>query len=133
MLRQDPTRKHVRRRLVDLAMKGRHFTAAKEHLQQFLLKDSPEDPELWDLLGQCYAGTGEYDLAMENFKKAITIDPSQVEVYPRLASVLRYHLGREKEADQWMEKLVAANPKSAQAHYLRGSYLKGSGGERRGV
>ena len=113
MLRQDPTRKHVRRRLVDLAIKGQHFPAAKEHLQQFLLKDAPEDPELWDLLGQCNAGTGEYGLALENYKKAITIAPSQVEVYPRLASVLRYHLGREKEADQWMEKLVAANPKSA--------------------
>ena len=105
-------------------MMGRRFQDAKEHLQQFLLKDSPEDPELWDLLGQCYEGTGEYDLAMENFKKAIAIAPSQVQVYPRLASVLRYHSGRDKEADQWMEKMVAANPKSAQAHFLRGSYLK---------
>ena len=47
-----------------------------------------------------------------------------MQVYPRLASVLRYHLGRDKEADQWMEKMVAANPKSAEAHFLRGSYLK---------
>ena len=53
--------------------------------------------------------------------------PVGCEVYPRLASVLRYHLGREKEADQWMEKLVTANPKSAPAHYLRGGHLKGLG------
>jgi cellulose synthase operon protein C len=125
VLRQDPSRKNVRRRLVDMAMMGRRYQDAKEHLEQFLLKQSPEDAELWELLGQCHAEIGEYELAIEKFKRAIEIDPNRVQVYPRLATLLRYHFSRPKEADELMKKMVKINPKSAQAHFLRGSYLKG--------
>jgi len=124
VLRLDPERQKSRRRLVDMALMIRRYQDAKEHLQEFLLKQSPDDAELWELLGRCYAETGEYEKAVEQFKKAIEFTPSRVEVYPRLAGVLRYHSARPKEADQWMEKLVENNPKSAQAHFLHGSYLK---------
>ncbi len=124
VLRQEPGRMNVRRRLVGLAIMARRYQDAKEHLQEFLLKDSPKDAELWELLGRCNVGMGEYDLAVENFKKAIEISPTQVEVYLQLAMVLRTHFSRAKEADQWMTKLVQTNPKSFRAHLLRGNYLK---------
>ena len=124
VLRLDSERQKSRRRLVDMALMIRRYQDAKDHLQEYLLKQSPDDAELWELLGRCYAETGEYDKAIEYFKKAIEFTPTRVEVYPRLAGVLRYHSSQIKEADQWMEKLVQNNPKSAQAHFLYGSYLK---------
>ena len=36
-------------------------------------------------------------------------------------------LQRPKDADTWMENMVQANPKSAQAHLLDGQYLAGIG------
>jgi tetratricopeptide (TPR) repeat protein len=123
VLRQDPERKNVRRRVVDLAMMAGRFADAKEHLEQFLLKEEPENGELRELLGQCYVGTKEYDLALDAFKQAIDVDPSRIQAYSRRASVLRYQTPRAKEADEWMDKMVKANPKSDQAHFLRGDYL----------
>jgi len=124
VVRQDPERSNVRRRLVNLALTIGRETDAKEHLEDFLLKQSPDDPELLELLGRCQADMGDDALAAETFKKAIQYAPTQAEAYIRLAGVLRYRLARPKEADQWMEKLVKANPTSFKAHYLRGSYLK---------
>jgi cellulose synthase operon protein C len=123
VVRQDPQRKQARRRLVEMAMNLGRAQDAKEHLQQFLLKDNPEDPVLWELLGRCYSQTEEYGLAVENLKKALEIDPKQIEAYARLAALLRHRLGRDKEADQLMDKMVKNNPKSEVAHFLRGSYL----------
>jgi tetratricopeptide (TPR) repeat protein len=79
---------------------------------------------LWDKLAQCYAANDEYDVAVEHFKKAIQINPAQVQSYSRLAMVLRQHLSHEKEADEWIQKMVDNNPKSGQAHFLRGAYLE---------
>ena len=46
----------------------------------------------------------------------------KIGAYQKLANLLRkQHL--EPQADQWMDKLVKVNPKSAQAHFLRGRYL----------
>ena len=131
VLRADPDRTPVRRRLVDVAMTLHRYQDAKEHLEEVLLKKSPGDPVLLSLYGQCQAEMGDHALAMETFKKAIERGPDQVEVYSRLAAILRFRFSRAKEADQWMEKLVTANPKSAKAHTLYGSYLAnvGSGDE----
>ena len=124
VLRLDPNRKDVRRRLVDVALMIGRFSDAREHLRDFLLKQSPDDPELLELMGRCQAAMSDEGQAVETFKKVIEFAPKQVDAYPRLAGVLRYQLSRPKEADQWMEKLVKVNPDSFKAHLLRGSYLK---------
>ncbi|MGA2620541.1 MAG: tetratricopeptide repeat protein [Thermoguttaceae bacterium] len=123
-LRNQPDRDDVRRRLVQLDMDLRRWGDAREHLQQYLLVTSPEDPALWELLGTCQAAGAEYAAAVESFRKALRFAPQQLDAYWRLADVLRRNLDRHKEADQWMEKLVAANPDSARAHLLRGVYLE---------
>ena len=55
-LREDPERTKARRRLVDLAIRLGRYQDARQHLKESLLRDYPKDPELWDLLGQCYDG-----------------------------------------------------------------------------
>jgi cellulose synthase operon protein C len=129
VLREDPTRKTARRKLVDLAMNAPfyRFQDAKEHVQEFLLKEEPENPEYLDLLGRCHGATGDFDAARADFKKVLELDPARVEVYVRLAGLLRGHFSREKEADQWVDKMVKVNPKSAKAHFLRGDWLRDKG------
>jgi cellulose synthase operon protein C len=127
VLQQTPDHTAVRRRLIDLAMTLHRYQDAKEHLESVLLKQSPDDPSLLSLYGQCQAEMGDHAQAVETFKKAIEHGPDQVDVYPRLATELRFRFSRPKEADQWMESLVAANPKSAKAHSLRGAYLSNAG------
>ena len=122
VVRQAPERDAARRRLVEMAMLAGRHQDAKDHLR-FLIEKSPDDPELMGLLGRCNAGAGENRRAIENLTKAIELSPSQVEAYAQLANVLRYRLLRDREADEWMNKLVEANPDSAQAHLLRGFYL----------
>ncbi len=55
LLRTDPARSKARRRLVDLAMSPafQRYQDAKDHLQDFLLPESPKDPELLELLARC--------------------------------------------------------------------------------
>ena len=124
-VRQAPDRQAARRELVKMAMlpQVRRFQDAKEHLEGFLLKESPKDPELLELLGQCQAQLGDYNLALETLQEGDRERPGPVHAYVQLAGLLRYHLSRAKEADQWMDELVKANPKSAKAHLLRGEYL----------
>jgi cellulose synthase operon protein C len=131
VLRLDPERMKVRRRFVDMAMSpaGRSYRTAKEHLEQYLLKEYPKDAALWEQLGACNVEMSEFDTAKANFLKAIELDPKQIGAYARLAVVLRRHFSRDEEADRWMKKLVEVNPKSAGAHHLRGSYLRINGAE----
>lgn len=127
VLLMDPDRTAVRRRLVDVAMTMRRYQDARDHLEKVLLKKSPDDPELLRLYGRCQAAMGDDTQAVETFKKAIEHAPEEVDLYPRLAEILRVRFSRAKEADQWMEKLVTANPRSAKAHLLRSGYLSGVG------
>ncbi|MBN1394472.1 MAG: tetratricopeptide repeat protein [Pirellulales bacterium] len=119
----DPKRTDARRQLVKMAMMIPRYQDAKEHLQGFLLKDSPNDPELLEQLGQCQMRMGDADAALKSFRKAIEHGPDQVAAYMALASLLRSRFSQPEEADQLMKQLVDVNPKSSQAHYLRAGYL----------
>ena len=54
----------------DAAQVGR-YQDAKDHLERFLLPDSPKDPDLLEQLADCQAGLREFDKAQKSFKKAI--------------------------------------------------------------
>jgi len=123
VLRSDPDRTEVRRKLVDVAIELRRFSDARVHLEK-LLAISPADHELLARMGRCYAAVGDYTKAVEQYTKAVESKPDEVEVYARLAGVYRVGLERPDEADRWMERLVGANPDSAEAHVLRARHLR---------
>ena len=104
---EDPERTQTRRRLVAVAVMIGRYQDARHHLQEFLLKDFPKDGELWDQVGRCCLGMNEYQLAADNFKKAIDLSPALVLTYRQLTEVLRLHLMRPEECGPWMEKLRA--------------------------
>ncbi len=121
VVREDPTRNNARRKLIDLLMLQRRFADALEHIQ-YLLKESPDNPELLQLLGLCEEATREYENAQKTFEKAIEYSPKQIDTYPQLANLLRKSLDKHKEAYACMQNLVKNNPDSAKAYIYLGNY-----------
>jgi len=123
VVRKDPTRKQTRRELVDIAIAMRRFSDARAHLERYLLAENPNDAELLGLLGQCQAAMTENAEALKSFQKAIELAPQRIEVYPRLAEILRTRFKRNGQAERVMAKMIEANPDSQRAHLLHGQYL----------
>ena len=111
----------IRRKLVDVAIGIRRSLDAESHIRD-LLRESPEDPELLDLLGQCEVAMGRDLSGAQLFQQAIKLAPQQVETYARLAIAL-FRLDQPKESEKRMQEMVVANPKSTKAHVLFGRYL----------
>ena len=122
----DPNQNDARRQLVKMALGMRRYQDAKDHLG-VLLKESPKDPELLELLAQSQLQMGNNEAAAASLRKAIESGPEQVTAYFTLASLLRSNLSQPEEADKVMKTLVEANPKSSRAHFLRGTYLNAIG------
>ena len=74
VLRHDPGRRDVRRRLVDVAMGLGRFAEARTHLE-ILQKSSPRDGHLDDLRGRCDEAHGTYKTAASWYERAIADTP----------------------------------------------------------
>ncbi|HEX5443187.1 MAG TPA: tetratricopeptide repeat protein, partial [Pirellulales bacterium] len=122
VLRREPEREEERRDIVTAAMRIGRFTDARDHLQQHVLKNHPDDAVSQDLLGQCQAGLGEYREAAATFEAVLAAKPESVETYARLAELLRGRLERPTDADAVMDQLVEHNDSSHQAWLLRARY-----------
>ena len=100
-----------RRKAVEAAVVLNLYSAAKQHLEQHLLRLSPDDEELLVVFGRSQMGIGDYDEAAESFRLAIERAPDQILAYRLLVGLLRYELDRPEEADRWMQRLSAAQPR----------------------
>ena len=123
VVREDPDRNTARRKLIDVLLlpSNKSYADVLEHIQ-YLLKESPDNPELLQLLGQCQQATREYEEAQKSFEKAISYSPKQIDTYPQLAELLRRTLDKHKEAYACMQNLVKNNPDSAKAYFYLGGY-----------
>ncbi len=103
----------TRRKLIELCLskKVRQFRDAQTHIQA-LLKNSKlqDDPKLLGQLGVCQFQNGDAAAGVETLKKAIELGPNEVSNYLVLADILRVKMENPTEADEWMEKMVKANP-----------------------
>jgi tetratricopeptide (TPR) repeat protein len=121
-------RPEIRRALVDLALElsdrdpGR-ISDAREHLEALRVA-KPGDGELEQRLGRCLEALGDNAEAIRHYEDAIQHGPARVETYERLARLLRNRLRRTAEADQVMDRLVAANGQSAEAYLARWNYRR---------
>ncbi|MBL8798796.1 MAG: tetratricopeptide repeat protein [Planctomycetia bacterium] len=129
VLRREPQRHDIRRRVVNLAMHpmvGR-FSDAREHLEILLREYTPDDPELEALLARCHAARGEFEPAAACYEKAIQHDSKKIENYVVLAELLRRKLDSARRANEVMDRLVAANPKAFQAFLARARHHQEAG------
>ena len=99
------------------------FTTARRDLTA-LLQKAPDNGELENLRGECEQAAGAHAEAAEWFMRAIRHVPGRVESYVRLAQLLRGPLQLPKRADQVMNDLVKANPRSGEAFLARARYRR---------
>jgi tetratricopeptide (TPR) repeat protein len=123
VVREDETRNKARHKLFGLLMDPRigRFSEALEHIR-YLLQESPDNPDLLLLAGQCETATREYENARKSLEKAISYSPKQIDTYPLLANVLNKGLDKPKEAYNCLENMVKNNPNSAKAYIYLGTY-----------
>jgi len=121
VLRIEPERADIRRQLVPLAMKMGRYQDALENIER-LLKDAPDDGELWEYKGLCQAALAEYEPACESLQTAISHSPERLETYSTLATLLKQRLGRPEEAVGLMDLMVAKNSENFLAHLTRGQW-----------
>ncbi|MDZ7620197.1 MAG: tetratricopeptide repeat protein, partial [Patescibacteria group bacterium] len=127
VVRLDPSRSKARRKLVDILMAFGRFEDARTHLQQYMLKEDPENAELHELLGVCQLMDGKNREAVKSLAAAIEHNPAQLQAYRYLAIALRFRLHEEAAADEWMQKMIQANPDLLEAHLLAGNYFQSAG------
>jgi tetratricopeptide (TPR) repeat protein len=141
VLRLDPDRRDIRRRLVDLAFELRAYHVARYHLDKLIESAAPDggrtpasarsnSADLQLLLGRCYEGENEYSKAAACYERAIQCDPRDLDGYIRLAEILRNQLQDSAAADRVMDAretkdgLIAANNNSFRAYLERSRYRK---------
>lgn len=125
-LRSDPEQTTLRRRSLDLALNLRRYPDARADIVR-LLENEPTNPELHELMGRSEEGAGQYRAAATWYEKAIGLAPDRVDSYARLAALCRRRLEQPTRADELMNKMVEANPKSVRARLTRAQYLREQG------
>ncbi len=99
VLRVDPGAGDVRRKVVKADIFIDRVPDARDHLENYLLKQFPDDAELLDLEGRCLARDGEYLAAGRSFAAAIQHDPARTEAYTQLIAIL-LKAGRDLDKDR---------------------------------
>jgi tetratricopeptide (TPR) repeat protein len=115
-----------------IALVLRRFGDAQRHVEE-LLKSSPDDGKLEQIMGRALEGQGKYDKARDWFEKSVDHAPGEIGNYEHLAYLLRHRTDqviRDKEkkddiyqrADKLMDEMVAANRDSYAAYLARARY-----------
>jgi tetratricopeptide (TPR) repeat protein len=123
----DESQTDARRHLIDLALGLKLYSKAQPHIES-LRRANPDDGELTFLLGRCADGTGDFAKAVELYEQARQQVPTRIEVFVRLADLLRTRLREATRADAVMDAraeqggLISKNGRSAAAYLARARY-----------
>ena len=98
---------------IDLFSKG-EINQALDAVQD-LLKDYPNEPVLFNIKGACYADLGQLDIAVTNYKEAITIKPDYAKAHFNLAGSL-HDLGQLETAVQSYQKAIEIDASYTEAY-----------------
>ena len=101
------------------------FQKALENLEELIIKE-PNDSLLFNIRGACYAGLTQVDLAKENYKKAITLNPEYAKAHCNLAGLL-HELDDFDASIKSYEDALVIEPDYAEAHNNLGNVFKDTG------
>ena len=90
---------------------------------QDLFKDYPNEPVLFNISGACYAGLGQFDLALKYYEKAIAIKPDYAKAHFNLAGTLE-DLGQLEDSVNSYKKALEIEPDYAEAFNNLGNVFK---------
>ncbi len=122
-LSYQPDRSDVRRRLVECLMRLGRFTDASDHLQNYLLKEAPNDSGLLEQLGACQRAKQEFEQSERTFQAAIKSSPERLEPYLLLASLQQERLNHIDDAVATVNEMVKVNPENPRAYLFRGQWF----------
>ncbi len=77
-------------------------------------------------LGMAYNETGQYEKAIEQFQRALTLDPSNDDIYRGMAFAYQ-HVGRFDDAEATYRKAIDMRPQYAGGYNWLGKFLYGRG------
>ncbi len=123
ILRQQPDRQEIRRKLAELALQFQRLDDARLHLKELIVAH-PDDGELEFLFGQCEELAGKPGLAADRYQAAIRKGCPRVEVYLLQANLLQKHFKQPAKADALIDQMIAANSESCEAYVARAGYRK---------
>jgi tetratricopeptide (TPR) repeat protein len=142
VISEDPQRHDIRRTVARLSLRLGLIGPAKKHLET-LIGAVGDDGEAESLLGECFLVLDRHADAAAWFDRATRHAPDRVGSYVQLAYILRGRLTeieRQQQerklgrtADQVMDGLIAANPRSARAYLERSRYRRKFGVARAAV
>lgn len=99
--------------VISLFTNGKLNEALK--INKDLIKKYPNEPVLFNICGACYFGLDEHQLAVNSFKKAISINPNYAEAYYNSGNSQRL-LGHLKEAVKSYQSAIKIKSNYPQAH-----------------
>lgn len=124
VLREEPQRSDVGRKLVTLCLRmGRHADALT-HAER-LLKEAPNDGALLAQVAECQLAQNRPLEAKLSFERAIAVAPDNIRSYELLSRLLVRQLNRPKDAGPILDRMVQSNSSDPTAFLVRAEYLKG--------
>lgn len=111
-------------RAAETALKSGHYAAAVQYAQR-AADASPNDPQLWFLLGYAARLDRNTQLSLDAYNRGLRINPSSLDGLSGLAQT--YSLtGKLDEAQRLLAQVVAADPKRVNDEQMLGEiYLRG--------
>ena len=100
------------------ALRRHDYNSAFNYAQR-ATKAAPQNPDFWFLLAYSARLAGRYPASVDAYNRGLQIKPSSVEGLSGLAQTYA-RMGRNDEARQLIEKILAANPRSADDLRLAG-------------
>ena len=123
MKNQDPNQEHLQS-IISLFNQGQLQQALSESSQ--LLERFPNSVILYNIAGACNAGLMQFDAAINNYKKALKINPYYADAYSNMGNVLK-DKGDLEAAIESYKQALKIKPDYAQAYSNMGIALKGKG------
>ena len=80
-----------------------------------LSKDYPDDSLLFNIRGACYAGLGQLDIAVQSYKKALSIKPDYAKAHYNLGGALQ-ELDKLHDSAESYKNAIVFEPENAQAY-----------------
>jgi tetratricopeptide (TPR) repeat protein len=108
-------------RAAQTALQRGDAAGATVHAQR-AVNAAPQNPDLWFTLAYAARLSGQYPLSVDAYRRGLALKPSSVEGLSGLAQTYA-RMGRSSEAQQALDQVLAANPKSAADLQLAGELL----------
>jgi tetratricopeptide (TPR) repeat protein len=108
-------------RAAQTALQHGDAKSATEHAQR-AVNAAPQNADLWFTLAYAARLSGQYPLSVDAYQRGLSIKPASVQGLSGLAQTYA-RMGRNAEAQQMLDKVLAANPTSETDLQLAGELL----------